>query len=704
MEDASKVSTLGRYRLVRRIGRGGMGEVWLAEDPHLQRQVAVKMLPLRRRDDEEFLQRFEREARAAASLDHPHILPVHDYGQQQMPDDQTIAYLVMSYVSSGSVDDRLKRVAAGQGVLTQEIALAYLFQVAEAIDYAHSHNIIHRDIKPANMLLRDDNWLLLTDFGIARILTDADSASTSGHLGTPAYMAPEQAQGHAGPASDIYSLAIVAYQLFTGRAPFQADNPFALSFQHAFTPPNSPRVYNPTLSLEFEAALLRGLEKNPAQRPRSATAYVTVLDQVLRTYPSHPSTETPTPLPPVAPRSTARPRRRRVLQGIGLGAGVLLIGGGAAAYLVNAQQRPRPVVVRPTVSPKPTARPSAEEPLTIAAVFIKPVSSMAWSPVKNTLATWSRDNQLVLWDLTSAQPASPPAQLARLSPGLGSLNDMLLAWSPDGSMLAVSNANFDSNTSSYETLMYSADLSGLMTGFTDQTLIENPQPVQGVRWLSNAYLATVGSSKDVEHVLIALWNMRQSRPQPLTATIVADLPFASAGAFNCAAVSPDGSTLVLGVVGQMLLGRVDTTGNAPAWQQIGSPFTLENNSDVGEVGWSPDGRYLAAVLASPAQNGIVGLWDSTRQYRAVTPGLTAASVPVQLNHLAWAPGSSRSLLALGGNSGDVYLWDVKKGSQPARVLSGGTQGNVTSLAWSFDGHWLAASYDDNSTTILLWRI
>ena len=185
MDDSTPATTLGRYRLLRRIGRGGMGEVWLAEDPRLQRQVALKILPLRKRDDQEFLVRFEREARAAAALHHPHILPVHDYGQQQMPDDQTVTYLVMSYVSGGSVEDRLKAASRGERVITQDEALTYLFQVAEAIDYAHSQGIIHRDIKPANMLLREDNWLLLTDFGIARILTDTDSSTTTGaYLGT----------------------------------------------------------------------------------------------------------------------------------------------------------------------------------------------------------------------------------------------------------------------------------------------------------------------------------------------------------------------------------------------------------------------------------------------------------------------------------------------------------------------------------------
>jgi serine/threonine protein kinase len=705
MEDIGKLTTLGRYRLVRQIGRGGMGEVWLAEDPHLLRQVALKVLPLRKRDDEEFLQRFEREARAAAALHHPHILPVHDFGQQQMSGDQTITYLVMSYVAGGSVEDRLKAFSHGQGALTQDLAMLYLFQVAEAIDYAHTHNIIHRDIKPGNMLLRDDNWLLLTDFGIARILTDADSFATgSAYMGTPTYMAPEQAQGNAVPASDIYSLAVVAYQLFTGRVPFQADNPFALSFQHAFNPPTPPRVYNPALSPEFEAALLRGLEKNPAQRPRSATAYVTGLDQALKLYTlplPQPEQETAAPAG-LAPGGT-KPTRRKVLLSAGVGAGVLVLGGGAAVYLAHALAPHSPKAPLSVATTKPTIR-AESAPLAISAAFLKPVTSMAWSPVKNRLVTWSQDNQLVLWDITSASQSSPPQQLARQSPGIGSDNGMPLRWSPDGRMLAVGNAGFDSNASAYETLIFAADLSGLMPGLSDQTLLDSPETVQGLSWAAHEHLAVVSAAKgDATRTLISLWNIHDPKQKALTSHIAYEMPFSNADGINFAAASPDGAVLAIGVARSMVVGRLNTSGSGAAWQQIGSPLSLDDG-DVGEVGWSPDGRYVAAVLSGPTDNAIVGLWDATRNYQAVLPGLAAASVPAQLKHLAWSPVLSTPLLALGGSDGKVYLWDVKHGPEPTRILSGSIAGAVTSLAWSFDGHWLAASYDDNSTTILLWRM
>lgn len=698
MEDTDKLEVLGRYRLVRRIGRGGMGEVWLAEDPHLLRQVALKVLPLRKRDDEEFLVRFEREARAAAALHHPHILPVHDYGQQHLPDNQAITYLVMSYVSGGSVDDRLKALSNGQGGLTQDEALTSLFQVAEAIDYAHVHNIVHRDIKPANMLLRDDNWLLLTDFGIARILTDADAFATGTYLGTPTYMAPEQAQGHAVPASDIYSLAVVAYQLFTGRVPFQADNPFALTFQHAFAPPTSPRVYNPALSPEFEAALLRGLAKDPAQRPRSATAYVTSLDQALKSFPSHLPTPVQSLVELVTPRPPLKATRRKVLQGVGIGAGVLLVGGGAATYLVHELVKPGPVLVKSTPAASSTASTASDAPLAITAAFTKPASFMIWSPIKNVLAISSQDAQVALWDCTVASQSSPPQLLGRLSKGVSSLS-LLAGWSPDGKMLAVGNAGFDIANLAYETVIYTSDLAHTVPGFTNET----DEAVQGIRWTTKNYLVTVANGTDVTYSQITLRNMNQPEQKALTLKIHHELPFVLNGK-NCAAVSPDGSLLAICESGGLLVGRLDATGKAALWQQIGSPLTLNNNNDPGSVAWSPDGRYIAAIPSSAGDNAVVGVWNTAQQYQQALPSLVAASVPTAVTAIAWSPTLTKPQLALGGEDGKIYLWNVGSSPEPARIITGGVQGSITSLAWSSDASWLAVSYDDISTTILLWRM
>jgi serine/threonine protein kinase len=717
MDDSTPATTLGRYRLLRRIGRGGMGEVWLAEDPRLQRQVALKILPLRRRDDQEFLVRFEREARAAAALHHPHILPVHDYGQQQMPDDQTVTYLVMSYVSGGSVEDRLKAASRGERVITQDEALMYLFQVAEAIDYAHSHGIIHRDIKPANMLLREDNWLLLTDFGIARILTDADSSTKTGaYLGTPTYMAPEQAQGQAVPASDIYSLAIVTYQLFTGRVPFHADNPYALTFQHAFATAPAPHIYNPALPPEFEAALLRGMAKDPAQRPLTATAFVTSLQQGLQfqrrpTQPVGPAR--PIPMPQSTPAQPApRSTRRNVLIGVGIGA--LLVGGGAAAYALSPLAHHGPTTLKSTPAaphPAASATSSANAPLAITAAFNKPVTQMAWSPVKNVLLTVSRDAANLdnglgkLWSMPVAGQSTAPTQLA--SHNFNSAgNSLLPAWSPDGSKIALANAGVDSALGA-EVLFYTSDFSGLVSGLPEKTVsLPNQGNFCGLGWLSNTILATleavVGSK--ASNLTLKTWNIQHSPSSPVVTTINQEpgLGLISLTPPNGLAISPNGSAIAVVFTDGLQVGKIQTSGKQSTWKALSPVLQFQGN--VGVLGWSADGRYLAAAGGPGSSASVLGLWDATQQYNAVQSAPDVSQLSSVPSCFAWGMGSQKNMLAIGGIGGQVGLWNVGGSATPQRILPGTIAGAVQSLAWSSDGQWLAASYNDAAASILIWRI
>jgi serine/threonine protein kinase len=266
---------LGRYQLIRMLGRGGMGEVWLAEDTQLRRKVAVKLLPYVVISDQGYLRDFEREARAAAALEHPHILPVHDFGEQPVG-DTVITYIIMPYITGGSLRERLHGF---NGPLPTDEALYYLRQAAQAIDYAHSQDVLHRDIKPANMLLQRD-WLLLADFGISKLLTSSTIQSgTHAGAGTPEYMAPEQAQGKAEFASDRYSLGIVAYQLFAGNLPFKGDTPYGTLMKQVKEEPPPPRQYNPALPEAVEQAILRGIVKRPEDRPASCAAFIRSIEQ-----------------------------------------------------------------------------------------------------------------------------------------------------------------------------------------------------------------------------------------------------------------------------------------------------------------------------------------------------------------------------------------------------------------------------------------
>ncbi|GHO50110.1 serine/threonine-protein kinase [Ktedonospora formicarum] len=208
---------LGRYRMIKRLGRGGMGQIWQAEDSDLRRLVAIKVLPSTLTSDANFLKAFAYEARTAAALDHPHILAIHAYGEQRIADDEVVTYLVMPHLEGGTLRDLMKR----EHYLTRDMAMNYLRQAAEAIDYAHSHQVLHRDIKPANMLVQGD-WLYLSDFGIAKLLTSATYRSkTYAGSGTPEYMAPNKFRDR--PSRQVIAIAWLSQPIRFLRAQFPSE-------------------------------------------------------------------------------------------------------------------------------------------------------------------------------------------------------------------------------------------------------------------------------------------------------------------------------------------------------------------------------------------------------------------------------------------------------------------------------------------------
>jgi serine/threonine protein kinase len=219
--------TLGHFRVVERIGSGGMATVFKAYQPNLDRYVAIKVLPAYHARDPIFVKRFEQEARSVAKLAHPNIVQIHDFGEQD-----NITYIVMEYVDGGTLKDRLKKA------LPVGEAVDYMIQAAEGLACAHRNGIIHRDVKPANMLLRKDGYLLLSDFGIAKILEGTNQLTRVGTgIGTPQYMSPEQGSGMAvDRRSDIYSLGITFFHCLTGRVPFTADNPLTITVKHIQEP------------------------------------------------------------------------------------------------------------------------------------------------------------------------------------------------------------------------------------------------------------------------------------------------------------------------------------------------------------------------------------------------------------------------------------------------------------------------------------
>jgi serine/threonine-protein kinase len=313
----------GRYRVMRRIGSGGMADVWLAEDSHLQRRVALKVLHGRFAQDREFVERFRREAEHAAGLSHPNIVAVFDRG-----DVEGTYYIAMQMLDGRSLKELIDRG------LTPEQSVGLIRQVLEAAGFAHRHGVVHRDLKPQNVIVDDDGKATVTDFGIARAgaseITQAGSV-----MGTPHYLSPEQAQGQAVTAvSDLYSVGVMLYEALAGRVPFEADSAVAIAMKQVSHTPQRPSSINPAVSPALDAVVMRALEKDPGQRFQSAEAFIAALDAAGRDPGVHGGTASFAPLPPpiVGPEAAVaddpdEDRRRRtwlILAAVAVLVGALL--------------------------------------------------------------------------------------------------------------------------------------------------------------------------------------------------------------------------------------------------------------------------------------------------------------------------------------------------------------------------------------------
>ncbi|MBF8255666.1 MAG: Protein kinase protein, partial [Anaerolineales bacterium] len=324
-------------------GRGGMGRVYRAEQLATRRLVAIKLLTAGRVDPQS-LATFRREASTLAQLEHPHIVPLYDYGEHDGS-----PYLVVRFLSGGTVADRLK-----SGPIDVQTSVRWIADVADALDAAHRRGITHRDVKPSNLLLDEAGNVYLGDFGIAATTVDLAAAS---HSGSAAYASPEQARGGAPDArSDVYSLAVTAFEMVTGKKPYEAETALGMMVRHMHDPVPSARAIAPALAGGLDAAIASGMAKDPKDRPASAGAFARSLLADTGAAPADRDSATLAATPSRSP-SRGLLVGLVVLAGAACLAGVGIFGGGLAVYFAVATPTAPPTQV---VAPADTAAPTIE--------------------------------------------------------------------------------------------------------------------------------------------------------------------------------------------------------------------------------------------------------------------------------------------------------------------------------------------------------
>src|SRR5436305_13319651 len=314
----------GRYRVIRKLGTGGMANVYLAEDQELGRRVAIKLLDERHAQDEQFVERFRREAESAAGLSHPTVVSIYDRGEAE-----GTYYIAMEYLEGKT----LKELLVSRGPTPVRVAIDYTRQILSALEFAHRNGIVHRDIKPHNVVVAPDGRLKVTDFGIAR---SGSSQMTEARpiIGTAQYLSPEQAQGKpVSPASDLYSVGVVLYEMLTGTVPFTGDTALEIAMKHLNTVPEAPSTKRPPglgeVPHELDLVVLRALAKDPADRYQTAREMDADLARVAQGLPVAKETEDAATM---------------VLSGVGLEEGTRVMpraGRGGAGGTTRARVPPR---------------------------------------------------------------------------------------------------------------------------------------------------------------------------------------------------------------------------------------------------------------------------------------------------------------------------------------------------------------------------
>ena len=749
-------TSIGGYTLIQLLGSGGMGTVYLAQDPAIGQQVAIKVV----RTDPDSLadmsaalnaaERFKQEARAVASLDHLHILPLYRYGEEKMSDGQR-AYIIMQYRPEGSLWDWMRRraelalgqlaagAAGGSGTAPMNLpflmsgtwplglseAGEYLRQAASALQYAHERGIIHRDVKPANFLLRVEKGntvhLLLSDFGLAKAYSS--SSATTHILGTPLYMAPEQFEGVAVPETDQYALAVMIYYLLAGRPPFEGD-PLRLMHQHLNVPPPPVTTFQPALPESIGGVLTRALAKKAADRFPSTAEFAAAFTQAGQDEPV--GVRPFLSLPTLSQTKRAAPNAPAALNPV-------------ANTPTPAKNRPQEPAFQPTVPSAPPIPAESNARAGQAPQFTQPAAPVA--------SDYPRRVSGLSPAVMASPPAAAPSQPSQIAPSpadkaRGMSRRSALGWILGGIAVAAAgggagfyffsrnhapaNAKYvlSGHSDIVTSVFWSPDGTQLVSGSRDNTAriwtaasqqntityTGHSAPVRSVVWSPEGTHLASGS----EDQTVQLWNtagVRLRKYGPLGATVTTIVWDSQANAILAGTLGNGGHALPLGagaptrsllkssVValalspdGTLLAGA---TANGDIFvyttaAQHTRVFTrkMSNNSAATSLAWSLDGSRLAAGSSG---NLAVVLAASGRLLHELKHNAA-------VNGVAWNPDNANQL-ATGASDSTLTIWNIT-GATPTRTVYNASGGSINAVAWSTGG---LASGDSNNN-IIVWQV